>query len=635
MRSSAVGEDSRSSFAGQYRTVLNVTEDDIIHAYKKVIASKYSPRALYYRINYGLSDMETPMAVIALEMVDAAVSGVIYTEDVACQEAECLAIHAIWGLGELLVSGQVSPDIIRVRKQEAPEVTERKIGTKSSEMIYSGKRVPEMLRVDEDRRGTLCLDDASAVTLARWAMALERHFKEPQDIEWGLDREGRLFLLQSRPLRRQEVVSKPLECDFEGIKNTVLVSFGDRASSGIGAGPVFRVEEESDLESVPEGAVLVSRDASPQWVTALDRVAAVVTDFGSTAGHFSSVAREFGVPALLNTGIATDRLPQGKEVTVYADGQTVYEGVVPAMVESPCARRDPLEESPFARKLKQVMGLISPLTLVDPQASNFEAGNVRSFHDIIRFSHERAVQDMFHAGDRRLRKIPGSKKLVSDIPMIIYVLDVGGGLKENLAEKKTVGIDEVESLPMQAVFKGLCHPDIHWGDFSHFDWAAFDRTVMSGGIISPESAVFSSYGVVSSDYLNLNLRFGYHFVILDTICCDKAEDNYILFRFAGGGADVYGKSLRAEFLKGVLKRLGFEVENKADLVDARLKGGDKAAIMEKLDLLGRLLGVARLLDMYLKDPAMVEGYIEDFMNGRYRFGVSRQRESSGKDHVSV
>ena len=624
VRSSAVGEDSRTSFAGQYRTVLDVKEDDILHAYKEVIASKYSPRALYYRISYGLSDRETPMAVMALEMVDAAVSGVIYTEDVACPESDCVAIHAIWGLGELLVAGEVSPDIIRVRKGEKPDIAEKKIGAKSREMVFSSSRVPEMLTVPGDRRDVLCLDDESALTLARWAMELERYFEEPQDIEWGLDKEGRLFLLQARPLNRGEVIAKPLECDFDGIENKVLVSLGDRASSGIGAGRVYRVEQESDLERVPEGAVLVSRRASPQFVTVLDRVAAVVTDLGSTAGHFSSVAREFGVPALVNTGTATDNLPEGKEVTVYADGEMVYDGIIPAMVESPCARRDLLEESPFARKLKDMMHVISPLTLVDPQAPNFHSGGVRSFHDIIRFSHEKAVQEMFHAGDRRMRRIPGSKKLVSDIPMIIYVLDVGGGLKENLAEKKTVRIDEIESRPMKAVFKGLCHPGIHWGDFSHFDWAAFDRTVMSGGIISPESAVFASYGVVSSDYLNLNLRFGYHFAILDTMCCDKAEDNYILFRFAGGGADVHGKSLRAEFLKGVLDRLEFEVETKADLVDAQLKGrGDKAVVMEKLDLLGRLLGVARLLDMYLKDSTMVEGYIEDFMNGRYSFGVSR------------
>lgn len=126
VRSSAVSEDMRSSFAGQYRTVLNVTGDGVLDAYKAVIASKYTPRALYYRINYGLLDMETPMAVIVLEMIDAAVSGVMYTEDIEGSAPNRIAIHAIWGLGELLVGGKVSPDIIGVEKSEEIRITQKK-----------------------------------------------------------------------------------------------------------------------------------------------------------------------------------------------------------------------------------------------------------------------------------------------------------------------------------------------------------------------------------------------------------------------------------------------------------------------------------------------------------------------------
>ncbi|MGD2273033.1 MAG: hypothetical protein PVI06_21730, partial [Desulfobacterales bacterium] len=302
-----------------------------------------------------------------------------------------------------------------------------------------------------------------------------------------------------------------------------------------------------------------------------------------------------------------------------ADGKKVYAGIVHEMLESPCARRNLIADSPFMRRLSYIMSFVSSLKLVDPQASDFKTEGCRSLHDIIRFAHEKAVREMFHLSDRRMRKIGGSRKLRSDIPMLFYVLDVGGGLRESRKEEKEVKIDDIISTPMQAVMRGLSHPDIHWGDFTHFDWAEHDRIVMSGGIISPEAAMFASYAVVSNDYANLNLRFGYHFVIVDSVCGDSAEDNYILFRFSGGGADYYKRHLRADFLSRILERLEFEVTRKSDLVDGRFKGGNPNVMMQKLDMVGRLLGATRLMDMYLKDESMVEKYTEEFLQGRYHF----------------
>jgi pyruvate, water dikinase len=621
LRSSAIGEDTRSSFAGQYRTILNVRKDGMLDAYKAVIASKYSPRALYYRISYGLLDTETPMAVLALEMIDSAVSGIVYTENIEDFDSKSLTVHSIWGLGELLVGGEVSPDIINVKKKERPEIIRKQTGIKSRKMVLSPRNSTEIVSVDDGKQRLHSIDDASALILADWGMRLEKHFKEPQDIEWCMDNNDRLFLLQSRPLRSKKTDLKPLDCKFEGLENPVLVSGGETACSGIGAGKVFRINRESDLENLHEGAVLVARNASPNYVTVMNKLSAVVTDTGSTAGHFSSVAREFGVPTLVNARFATARLTHGNDVTVYADGREVYDGIVQIMLESPCARRNLLSDSPFVRKLRYVINFISPLRLTDPQAESFVPEEVRSLHDILRFTHEKAVQEMFHMGDRRIRKTGSARKLISHIPMLFYIIDVGGGLRQDTKDKKTVKMDDVLSVPMTAVFKGLSHPEIKWSQFTHFDWAEYDRIVMSGGIISPEAAMFASYAVMSYDYLNLNLRFGYHFVILDTICGDKTEDNYILFRFSGGGADFDKRSLRADFLSGVLQRLGFDVDKKSDLIEGQLKIEDKKTTEHKLDVIGRLLGATRLMDMYLKDDAMVESYVEEFINGRYHFAT--------------
>jgi pyruvate,water dikinase len=621
IRSSAVGEDSRSSFAGQYRTVLNVGEKEILDAYKEVIASKYEPRALYYRINYGLSDLETPMAVIALEMIDAAASGVIYTRELDYSESDELSIHSIWGLGELLVSGEASPDIIKVSKDHNPHIVHKKIGLKPKQMVFSRNGGTETIPVDDEKQESVSLDDRSALALSNWAIRLEKHYDEPQDIEWCMDQEDNLFLLQSRPLKLEEREAMPLESIPKNVPNAVLLSGGEKACSGVGAGKVFKIEHESDLDTLPEGAILVARNTLPKYVKVMDRLSAVVTDIGSPAGHFSSVAREFGVPTLVNTGEATAKLTQGKEVTVHADGKVVYDGFVESLLELPVTRRKLISDSPFERRLRYIINFVSPLRLTDPQSPSFVAEGVRSLHDIIRFSHEKAVQEMFHMGEKRVRKVGGSRKLISHIPMIFYVFDVGGGLKEELANKRTVTMDEIESVPMKEIFRGLSHPDIQWSDFTHFNWEEYDRIVMSGGIISPESAMLASYAVISRNYLNLNLRFGYHFVILDSICQENPEDNYIMFRFSGGGTEFENRALRANFLTRVLERLGFDVDKKGDLVDGQLGHEDEKSVRKKLDIIGRLLGATRLMDMYLKDHAMVERFVEEFMNGRYHFAT--------------
>jgi pyruvate,water dikinase len=192
-------------------------------------------------------------------------------------------------------------------------------------------------------------------------------------------------------------------------------------------------------------------------------------------------------------------------------------------------------------------------------------------------------------------------------------------LKGPAQDKNEVAPEEILSIPMKAVWEGLTHPGISWSAFRHFNWAQFDNIVMGGGVISKESALLGSYAVLSQDYLNLNMKFGYHFVILDTLCGEEAKGNYILFRFTGGGGSDLGRSLRADFVSGVLERLGFHVKKQGDLVDAQIKEADRKVIQKDLDMVGRLMGATRLMDMYLDAESDVGKFVEDFMNGRYHF----------------
>jgi pyruvate,water dikinase len=172
---------------------------------------------------------------------------------------------------------------------------------------------------------------------------------------------------------------------------------------------------------------------------------------------------------------------------------------------------------------------------------------------------------------------------------------------------------------MKWILKGLLTPGIHWSEATHFDWETHDKIVLAGGIVRADSPRFGSYAVVSEEYANINFRFGYHFVILDTLCGASPGDNYILFRFSGGGADVGARILRASFIKGILTRLGFTVTVKSDLVDGKLRYATLTAMEKTLEMVGRLLGATKLMDMYIKEKQEIDLLIDEFMDGRYDF----------------
>jgi len=644
LRSSAVKEDGDISFAGQYDTLLNVEKKDIITGYKRVIAGKYSSKALFYRISHGILDHDTSMAVLIIEMIDSKSSGVIYTEDDENHLSDRLLIHSIWGQGELLVEGEAGCDIISIKKEKSFKIAEVEIASKKRQMVLSRNHFSDdsdhtentteqtmVIETDQNMINNLSLNQSDALTLARWAVTLEDHFKSPQDIEWCQDKSGRLFILQSRPLhiksdRTADAIKheRTLENDID---NQIICSRGQTVCRGVGSGPVFRLEQLSQITEIPDGSVLAVQHALPQFVMAINRVNAIIIETGSFASHFASIAREFDVPTIVNPDSGFDDLVQGNTVTVDADMCTVYDGAPAQLIKQARPKKtDFYKKSTFMVKLQYIINFAAQLKLTDPESHSFSPEACRSLHDIIRFTHETAVKEMFSLGRRKGGRKKGAKKLILNIPMLFYILDVGAGLNKNQKNQKTLLLEDIASIPMAALLKGLLHPGICWSETTHFDWEEYDRIVMAGGIISADSSMFGSYAILAKEYLNVNFRFGYHFVILDTICSPVKEDNYILFRFSGGGGTPEGRILRAEFIKGVLTGLGFIVQVKSDLIDAEVKQKPLKEMKKILDMTGRLLGATKLMDMYLKEELDMELLIDDFINERYDF-----RQSSVED----
>lgn len=602
VRSSAVAEDSDTTFAGQYRSCLQVSPADLRQAYRQVLASRFDPTALYYRIRSGLADSQTPMAVLVMEMIAPRFSGVLYSRGPTPEKSDTVSIHYVSGLGEALVSGQRQARVASIPR---------------SRVSYQFHSPPPAF--PGTGSAPYSLDSETTATLAQWALQLENLLQTPCDVEWCQDMSGQLSLLQCRPLKQQLPPSQTtVRLPEPAATKAVLFEGGLCACAGIGSGPVHVVAGASDLSQVPDNCVAVLTNAPPHYVPLLDRVNAVVIETGSVAGHFQAVAREFSIPTLVNVENAARLFKADQPVTVDAGSGRVYEGYTAdaALVNQ---RPGPqTQDNPILRTLTAAMSFIAPLELTDPHAPTFTPPSCRSMHDIIRFAHEKAVFEMFAIGDRRLKRKKGARQLLGDLPMVIYLLDVGGGVHAGEAYRSRVNIEHVSCEPMQALWQGLLHADIEWAGHHHFDWAEYDRLVMNGGIISPDSALLSSYAVVADRYLNFCLKFGYHFAIIDALFQEPPKTGHIWFRFSGGGGESQGRQLRIRFLDRILTALGFSVKTEGELIHARRNSVDNPTIAEGLTRIGHLLGVTRLMDMHLKDETTVDRLVESFLNERFK-----------------
>ncbi|MDO8959179.1 MAG: PEP/pyruvate-binding domain-containing protein [Rhodocyclaceae bacterium] len=624
VRSSAVGEDSEATFAGQYATVLNVTRDGLLDAFKQVVASKYSPRAIAYRQQLGLEDADTPMCVIGLVMVDAQASGVMYTIDPATLDAAQVKISSLWGLGEQLVGGAAAADSFLVEKNTG-EISDRQIAAKAALLIPlpgGGTRLEETSLAQQTHPS---LADETLRQLCAGAVRIEEHYQASQDIEWAIDADNQLFFLQARPLHLAPKARELPTADLSGLEN--ILPSGVAASFGVASGQVYIAKDEKQLSAIPDHAILVTRTASPNYAAVMGRINGLLTDVGSITSHLSSVAREFGVPAIVNTGNATKVLRDGELVTLAAEAPAaVYRGRVEQLDGRMRPTRKLIVDSPVHGKLRAMLDHISPLNLTHADAPSFSVDHCRSFHDVIRFCHEHAMREMFGISSAAEGALGNraAVKITAHIPLAVYAIDLGGGLRDELKTglktRKTLPPDAIESLPMQAIWRGFTHPGINWAGTINFDAGSF-MTIMASLATSELGPApgGDSYALLSRDYMNFSAKFGYHFATIDALCGSEANHNYVSLQFAGGAGNYFGRSLRIRFLGAVLERLGFQVTLQGDLLEATFNRHDQAATQEGLDQLGRLLATSRLLDMTLSEQDAVDTLVEAFFDGEYDF----------------
>ena len=620
IRSSAAGEDGIRSFAGQFLTELNVGENDLLDAYRRVVASLYSAGATTYRRLQGIPPESAAMAVGCIAMVDAVAAGVAFSRDPNGRAGDAVLVHAVRGLGVTLVEGNVTPEAITVTMQGEPTIASRSAGLQEAGLTCGPERGVELAPLAMPPGAGSSLNDADAIRLARWARVIEAHFGSPQDVEWALGRDGSLRLLQARPLRITGGGRMP-GAPVAGA--AILLTGGEPAFGGVGSGPVVPIDEDSDLDAFPDGGVLVARRPSPRFVRVMERARAIVTDVGSTTGHMASLARELKVPALLATGDATRLLVAGEVVTVDSIAGIVYAGELPSLAERYAPALDPAPSghaaSPELRLLARAAELIVPLNLTEPKARDFAPASCRTLHDIARFVHEKSYEEMFRMGQGLGDLRPASYQLDVFLPIDLYVIDLGGGLVGARRGRK-VKPAEIASVPLNALLRGMLDRRIPRFGPRRMDLGGFLSVMMRHALSNPEQdRTFRDpcYAMVSDCYVNYTARVGYHFGVVDSYCSETTNKNYIAMQFKGGAADRVRRARRARAIGGVLRQHGFSVRVKEDLVSARLSKPSLDEAVAQLEMLGRLLQFFRQMDAAMTSDSAAEAAREDFLSGNF------------------
>jgi pyruvate,water dikinase len=611
MRSSAVGEDLTLTFAGQYATYLNIPPGELVSRYKDIVASLFTPRALFYYKNKGFKEEEMAMGVAVLPMINARASGVLFTRQPEAADQEAMLINAVWGLGKYAVGGVINPDHYLVSYQPPGEVIEQRIPPKEVMLVNVAGGGVQEAPVPKELVNVPCLNQAHLQQLARWAATLEAHYQRPQDVEWALDFEDRLWCLQSRPLqlparRSPEVKARTLK------QYPVLLDQGSIACRGVGAGPVVLVRRDEDLRNFPAGGVLVARHTSPKYVTVMPQAAAIITDAGSPTGHMALLAREFQVPTILNTGSATQILQPGQEVTVDANFSNVYAGIIAELLEPRRAKTNDLADSPVFRTLEALLKKIIPLNLINPQSDTFSPAGCRTIHDIVRFAHEFSMREMFKLTENEVEGGGEVVNLESDLPFKVCILDLGGGLKRGW--KRKVRPEQITSLPFKAFWQGLTA--MRWPKGK----PAGTQSLKSVFVKSEEEVAQGadpyrdqSYVVLSENYMNFSIRLGYHLSTVEAYVSDQINDNYITFTFRGGGSTPERRERRARLIEAIIDRMDLNYQRKGDTIEAKLAKYPREQMEQRLIWFGKLTLYTKQLDMVLFSEGIVDWYIKDFI----------------------
>ena len=325
VRTSGVAEDRpNASFAGQFETYLNVRgEKELLKAVKKSIISTFTDRAIAYRKEKKIGQMEFGLSVGVQKMIrsDLASSGVMFTLDTETGFRNVVLINSIYGLGELIVKGRITPDTFYVFKPTLKmgykAIIRKDLGRKTVKYIYNKAGGIKEIKIPSAKQLQFSLNDDEILKLAKWGCLIEEHYKFPQDIEWAKDGlTKKLFIVQSRPETVHALLKPQFYEEYKIKTKRIPILTGIAIGDKIGQGKVRLISDVSKIEEFRKGEVLVTKMTDPDWVSIFPLASAIITDEGGKTCHAAIVSRELGIPSIIGTQKATKVLKNNQEISV-------------------------------------------------------------------------------------------------------------------------------------------------------------------------------------------------------------------------------------------------------------------------------------------------------------------------------
>ena len=593
VRSTAIGEDTEISFAGQFATLLNIPPSSLLAAYKEVLASKYTPGATLYRLRYGLDDRTTPMAVMVMAMIPSRASGVVYTRNPSLPEQSDLQISAIYGLGEYLMSGDATPHALTVCRRTG-QVTTRHVAEQSHWMRPLPEGGTRLEPMSTRKRGQAPIDETTARCLADWGSRLEKHFGAPQDVEWALDTQRHLHILQSRPLGLDGPPVAASETNIPLERLTVIHNGGRKACSGIVSGRIYRADQALPGEKIPADSILVIPKAAPEYASIVGLVRGVIAARGSAASHLASVAREFGVPMIVDTGRHADQWTPGLWVTLHADTATVYEGRIRQTDGGPLPSvADPFE-TPVRRRLRALSSRITHHQAAAPRPQADTAPEPSTLYDIIGRTHRYALETLQN----------GEAKNRNPIRTIRWSRDNAAA---DFMEPSDVSAPESDpaarSISGRSAGEDLLN-DL-WSGLSGID---------HGENHHARPLKLDGYALLGDQSFWALVPFGTQQAVVEAIQAPPPQPAiHIRLRILGGADPYYQRCLRTRLIAGVLEELGFRLRINGALLDAAHDAEGNHQGREILAWTGRLLVFSMDTDHALVGPWAIEALRNTFL----------------------
>ncbi len=627
VRSSALVEDkAEHSFAGQFHTELNVTTaEGLLAAFREVVAGNFGPSPTSYRRQAGLPLVDFDMAVLCQVMVPARCAGVLFTVDPAAPENGRMLLTAVHGLGTGAVGGDAPVDVFHPLRDPG-EGDEAAMPSEIADKAFRDEVQPDggvrRVAVPVAERGLPALSVDELRRLLRYARMIESLAGQPQDIEWAMTPDDHFRILQARPVRLAGRSRSSVRLG----RGAVLLESGVTASPGraVGQAHPARSAHEADPAHAPQGLrILVLRHSMVEAAQVLPEYDGVVVELGNPADHLSCVARELGLPMLTGMSGAMERLRGGQWIILDADRGEVLEAPEEAWScadeggTRECRRRAASRGSaPLPPDLAALHGLLVPLNLTDAYGPTFSPVECKSAHDLVRYVHEMAVLAMFDAGDAVLEEAGVLLRRLNESPIPFLVIDFGGGLAAQHS-RRDIQLADVRSLPLLSLCQGMATPGLRWREAPPVGsvGGVLSRALLDGRSARPVGNF--NYALVARDYLNVNARVEFHFAMIDAVCGAERRENYVRFRFKGGGTAREQRERRVRAVSEILKAFGFFTDRRGDMVTGTLAEPTQAEAQERLVMLGRLLGFTRLLDAAMVDDEMPGRVARAFLEGDY------------------